>query len=408
MQTLVLGDAAERVASRYMLGTEIQAAFVSTNSITQGEQVARLWASLLSLGLSITFAHRTFAWSSEAKGKAHVHVVIVGFTMGATDGKHTIFDYPSLQGSPIARQVTRINPYLIEADDVLVESRTKTLSKSLSEVLYGNKPSDGGFLVIEPEDVPDASDPAFKYVRRYLGSQELLSGDARYCIWMAEPDSVAVKSSAFLRKRLEGVKRFREESTAADTRKFADRPWRFFRVPQPGSSYLAIPRVVSANRIWFTVKREPETTIASDSLFTALDTDGFVFAVLSSKMFVAWLGTVGGRLKSDYRFSGPMVYNTFPLPEPSETLRQTAIDCGSRILDARLAHGNTSLAELYEPLAMPIDLVRAHNELDKVIDALFEEGKSFESNEHRLQSLFAWYENLNRKAEAATMAQFRS
>ena len=393
-----------RVAADYMAGSEIRAAFVSTNSVSQGEQVARLWGALLEDGITIDFAHRTFAWSSEARGKAHVHVVIIGFSYREPTKKLALYEYPSLTSEPELRWVTRINPYLIEGPDVLVESRTTPLSKALPEVLYGNKPSDGGSLILEDEELPASSDPAWRYISPYVGARELISGESRHCIWIDEPDSDAIRSSRFLKERLDSVQAFRAASSAADTRKYADQPWRFFRVPQPKVPYLAIPRVVSSSRRWFTVKRLEPTVIASDSLFTAVDPDGFIFAVLSSAMFHSWLGTVGGRLKSDFRFSGPVVYNTFPMPTPSDSEREALIASGEGVVAARTAHPDLSLARLYDPLAMPPDLIKAHLALDKVVDSLFAPGKRLTTDADRLAVLFERYEALSKAPLGDTKA----
>jgi hypothetical protein len=360
-----------RIAADYLADSTARVAFVSTNSITQGEQVARVWRPLLDRGLAIDFAHRTFAWTSEARGKAHVHVVIVAFSKGGVAPRKTLYDYASGSAKPIPTTVRRISPYLIDAPDVLVQSAASPISTELPPVLYGNKPSDGGHLVVDERDLPDAEDPATKYLRPYLGARELLHGERRSCIWMDAPDPDAVRGSQFLRTRLAAVRDFRENSTAADTRKYASMPWRFFRIPQPTSPYLAIPRHVSSTRRWFTVSREPANTIASDALFTVVDPDGFAFSVLSSAMFMAWLRTVGGRLKSDLRFSGPIVYNTFPMPAVTDDVRLKLITAGRFVADARSNHPDRSLAGLYDPLAMPRDLLDAHAVLDRAVDAVF-------------------------------------
>jgi hypothetical protein len=345
-----------RVAVDYMSGTNIRCAFVSTNSISQGEQVARMWGPLKEKGVVIDFAYRTFPWTSEAQGKAHVHVVIIGFSLNLGTRSPVLFDYQDATGKTVAGVVSHINAYLTNGPDVLVSSRRTPVSPVLPEVNYGNKPSDGGFLVVDPEDLPGHSDAAAPYVRPYLGSQELLHGEKRYCIWMDKPDASAVKASTFLRHRLNAVKEFRESSSAADTRKMASQPWRFFRIPQPASPYIAIPRHVSETRQWFTVSFVPPEVIASDALFTAVDPDGFVFGVLSSAMFIAWLRTVGGTLESRLRFSGPMVFNTFPLPAPTDRQRSQIITAGKEVLDIRSRYPGSSLADLYDPLAMPDDL----------------------------------------------------
>jgi len=383
-----------RVAADYIGGTNISCAFVSTNSISQGEQVARLWGPLKDRGIVIDFAYRTFPWTSEAQGKANVHVVIIGFSLRTGTRSRPLFEYQDATGNLVAEWVSHINPYLTDGPDVLVNSRRTPLSTVLSEVNYGNKPSDGGHLVVDSGDLPEESDAASPYIRPYLGSQELLHGEKRYCIWMDSPDASAVRASSLLRNRLDAVKKFRASSTAADTRKMASQPWRFFRVPQPASPYIAIPRHVSETREWFTVAFVPPEVIASDALFTAVDPDGLVFGVLSSAMFIAWLRTVGGSLESRLRFSGPMVFNTFPLPIPTDRQRSQIIAAGKDILEVRSRHPDSSLADLYDPLAMRDELHKAHQALDKIVDSVFAPRRKFQTEASRLSVLFEKYESL--------------
>lgn len=381
-----------RLAAEYIVGTDARAAFVSTNSITQGEQIARVWRFMLDKGMKIDFAHRTFTWISEARGKAIVHVVIVGFSSRERRTRHLIYDYPSPSGEPVVEQVSHVNPYLLAAPDILVEASSSPLSPSLPPVQYGNKPSDGGHLIVEEEDKPADDDPATKYLRPYLGARELLHGEKRWCIWMETPDAEAVRRSSWLRNRIASVQKFREDSSAADTRKQAATPWRFFRTPQPNTAYIAIPRHVSHTRQWFTVAFEDPQVIASDALFTATDPDGLLFAVLSSGMFTAWLGSVGGRIKSDFRFSGAVVYNTFPLPQLTDRQREDAIAAGMGVIAARENYPDVSLADLYSPLATPPDIQAAHRTLDRVVDRVFAPRSRPYSVTDRMNILFPAYE----------------
>lgn len=384
-----------RIAADYIAGQHTRAAFVSTNSITQGEQVARIWRPLLSKGIEIDFAHRTFAWSSEANGTAAVHVVIVGFSWHGQQGKRTIYEYPDKRGEPIALpSAANISPYLIDAPNILVDSRAAPLSPVLTPVRYGNKPSDGGHLIVEPDDNPPDTDPAAKYLRPFIGARELLHGGDRLCIWMEEPDPHAVASSQWLRNRLHSVQQFRADSSAKDTQGLASRPWRFFRIPQPSVPYIAIPRVVSENRRWFTVAHEPPDVIASDSLFTAVDPDGLVFAVLSSAMFITWLRSIGGTLESRLRFSGPMVYNTFPLRELTPKERTRIITAGIELRQARDSHPGVCLADLYDPLSTPTDVLAAHKQLDLAVDRIFTAKGRPSTDPDRLKLLLPAYSAL--------------
>lgn len=382
-----------RIAADYLAESGARAAFVSTNSITQGEQVARVWRPMLDRHTEIDFAHRTFAWSSEARGKAHVHCVIVGFSTGGKATRRVIYEYPDIKGEPVAVPVAHINPYLLDAPDVLVESSTTPLSPALPPVQYGNKPADGGFLIVDPDDHPGPLDAATPYLRPYLGARELLHGDRRWCIWMDAPDPAAVRASRFLRERLAAVQNYRELSSAADTRKYAPLPWRFFRIPQPTVDYIAIPRHVSETREWFTVGHETPDVIASDALFTVVDPDGFLFPILSSAMFTAWLRTVGGALESRLRFSGPMVYNTFPLPLLDAAARQRIIDVGHGLVAARARYlDDISLADLYSPLSVPEDVRRAHEQIDRAVDRAFTARGRPSTVTDRMRLLFPAYE----------------
>ncbi|SEP62414.1 DNA methyltransferase [Streptomyces radiopugnans] len=382
-----------RLAADYLAKGGAGAAFVSTNSVTQGEQVARVWRTMLDKGIKIDFAHRTFAWTSEAKGKAIVHVIIVGFSTNERQTRRLIFDYPDIKGEPQIQHVSHVNPYLLDAPDVLVESATTPISPSLPPIQYGNKPSDDGNLIIEKEEqLPPDGDAAHSYIRPYVGARELIYGKRRYCIWMEAPDPEAVAKSTWLRERLEAVRKFRLDSSAADTKKMASKPWRFFRTPQPSVPYIAIPRHVSQNREWFTVAFVEPTAIASDALFTAEDPDGLVFPILSSAMFTAWLRTVGGRIKSDLRFSGPMVYNTFPLPQLTQKQRTEIIEAGKGLLAARRNHSGASLAELYDPLSTPEDVLKAHHVIDRAVDRVFSPRTRPASVTDRMNILFPAYE----------------
>jgi hypothetical protein len=371
-----------------------RAAFVSTNSVTQGEQVGRMWQPLVDAGIVIDFAHRTFSWSSEAKGKAHVHVVIVGFSPGGRAKTKVLFDYDDIDGDPVALVVSQINPYLVCAPSVLVHDRTTPLSKCLPGVSYGNKPADGGFLIVDDGDRPLDDPIVMKYLRRYLGAQELLHDERRWCLWLVDAEPSEVSRSKFIRERVEKVRKFRSESSAKDTRKSADQPARFFRIPQPSTNYIAIPRHVSENRRWFTVGYFRPEVIASDAIYTAIDPDGVLFGLLSSRMFIAWLRSVGGAIKSDLRFSGLMVYNTFPISEPTAAQREQIVKAGAEVLSVREKFPSSSLADLYDPVAMPGVLAEAHSRLDRVVDRCYRP-RAFQSDRERVEHLFELYGKLS-------------
>ena len=384
-------------ASEFVVDTELgearaagRVAFLSTNSITQGEQVARVWRPLLSRGMAIDFAHRTFKWTNEASGKAQVHCVIIGFSYGGQATQKRIFEYPDISGEPTERRVPMINPYLIARPNILVTAASTPIGYKMSPASYGNKPSDGSHLIVKDADLPRADPVAMKFIRRYIGTDELIDGKARWCIWLDEGSQVKASKSRFVKARVDAVRRFREKSTAADTRRLAARPYRFFRTPQPTSDYLAIPRHVSEARRWFTVARVPASVIASDALFTVPDPDGLLFGILSSAMFIAWLRTIGGAIKSDLRFS-QLVYNSFPFPETSEKNLAAIRRAGAAVEAARVSHVGVTLGELYNPNFMPQDVIAAHRLLDKAVDRAFSPLKRFGSDSDRLELLFDRY-----------------
>jgi hypothetical protein len=249
-------------------------------------------------------------------------------------------------------------------------------------------------LIVKDGEQPTADAIAMKYLHRYLGARELLHDELRWCLWLLEAKPKELSGSKFIRNRVAKVREFRSKSSAEDTRRYADQPFRFFRIPQPEENYVAIPRHVSANRQWFTVGHYPPTVIASDALFTAVDPDGFLFGVLSSAMFIAWLRCIGGTIKSDLRFSGLIVYNTFPLPKPPKGRRENVIAEGAQILEVRARYPDTSLADLYDPLSIPGELVTAHQKLDRAVDRLFRPRGSFTSESQRQTELFTRYASL--------------
>jgi hypothetical protein len=390
-----------RKALDYGRESPIRFAFVSTNSISQGEQVARLWQPLFDAGYQIDFAYQTFEWRNEARGMAHVHVVIEGFSHGAARSPR-LFEFATLRSQPEEQRVRNVSPYLIEGPNLVVAGRSTPLSEAMPPVRYGSLPSDGGGLVVDPADYPHGDAVAIRYLRRYVGSQELVNAEERWVIWM--PDGPApgdLSQSRFLRERLERVRVAREASRNPDSQALATQPYRWFFNSQPSEPYVGIPAQVSETRRWYTVERLAEDVIASNTLYTALDADGFLFGILSSSMFMAWVRTVGGRLKSDLRYSKSVVHNTFPLPvDLPEAQRTAIIDAVDGVLEARRMHPTSSLADIYEPLATPPALIRAHVEVDRAVDALFAPRRRFATDSDRLTLLFERYQQL---VEAGTL-----
>lgn len=369
-----------------------QWAFVTTNSITQGDQPARLFAPIFGAGWRIKFAHQTFAWSSEAPGAAAVHCVIIGFAQD-TKQKGRLFTYPELKGTPTEVPVRiGINAYLRDAVNILVEKRSGPLSGSLAEIQKGSMPTDGGNFVVEREDYAQVTeDPvAAKYIRRYVGARELLRAEDRWCLWLEGMDPADLSRSRILRERVDAVKAFRASSTAASTRDYPHH--HLFRQPQRLTEhYACIPSVVSETRRYFVVASLEPDVIASNLVFQCSDPDGFQFAILSSSMFITWQKAVGGRLKSDLRFASTLTWYTLPLPAVEPADREAIAAAGHGVLEARALHPERSLAEHYNPLAMDPALVKAHDALDKLVDRAFGARKKLTSNDDRGKLLFDQY-----------------
>lgn len=352
---------------------EIRAALVSTNSITQGENVSLLWPRMMDAGMAIDFAHRTFEWSSEARGKAAVHVVIIGFSKGGIANKKRLFDYPVANGQPIESAPRRINPYLIDADDVIVAKRRTPLASWVPQSILGSMPNDGGRLIVEESDFAEvwADARARKYVRRFVGSRELLNDELRHVLWLTDADPADLGQSKVLAARLRAVQQHRATSTRETTRELAMTPSLFGENRQPSDDYLAIPEASSASRTYLPVAWLPPDVIASNKLYVVPSADKALFAVLSSKMFLVWLTTIGGRIKSDFQFSAGMVYNTFPFPELSSSEHVRLVAAGDGLVQARESVGNIPLGDLYMPGVTPPAVARAHATIDKVVDTLF-------------------------------------
>lgn len=374
-------------------------AFVTTNSIAQGQPVPALFEPLFNDGWIIKFAHRTFAWDSEAPGKAAVHCVIIGFTRNL-DVKPRLWDYPRVNGEPVEEQVTRrVNAYLVDGANVLIKKRSKPLA-DLPIARFGTKPADGGHLIVEQEDYDQvAADPvAAQYLRPYRMGRELVRGLERWCLWMADGDfdPADINRSPVLKERVEACRDFREVSSkTGDAYKLKDTPHLFRpNKNRPLVPYVAIPAVVSESRKFYTAAHLSENVIAGNKLYTAEDPNGILFGLISSSMFITWQRTVGGRLKSDLNFANTLTWNTFPVPELSERDQAAIIDGGKAVLEARAKFSGRSLADLYQPLAMDPDLLKAHDKLDRAVDKAFGAGRKLTNEKQRQELLFQNYVRL--------------
>ncbi len=385
-------------AAEYIQGTQIRVGFVATNSITQGEQVPLVWGLLFErFKIKIHFAHRTFPWESEARGKAHVHVVIIGF--GAFDlGRKNLYDYEADSDKTTVSEVANISPYLTPGSDLFITKRQKPLS-DVPEVRCGNKPSDGGHLILtDTEKVQFLKEEpgARKFLRRYTGAEEFINGNMRWCLWLKDANPADLRALPQVMKRVELVKAFREKSSAQPTRKSAKTPTLFFYISQPSTDYILIPEVSSERRPYTPIGFMPKEVISANTNFLVAKPSLYLFGVLTSAMHMAWVRQVGGRLKSDYRYSGSMVYNNYPWPESPSAKQRAAVEAAAKaVLDVRAefqSHGE-SLAELYDPLSMPPKLVEAHADLDRAVDRCYR-GQPFDNERLRVEFLFALYEKL--------------
>ncbi|QQE51743.1 SAM-dependent DNA methyltransferase [Corynebacterium urealyticum] len=377
-------------------------AYVTTNSITQGQPVPALFGPLQREGWRIKFAHRTFAWDSEAPGKAAVHCVIVGFTKNRAV-KQRLWDYPEIRGGGVEQRIEKgINAYLIDGANVLVKKRSKPLA-DIPPARFGTKPADGGNLIVEVDEYAEvAADPvAAKYLRPFRGSRELVRGLDRWCLWMGDEDfdPSDITRSHVLKQRVTDCKRFREQSSpSGDAFKLKGIPHLMrSNKDRPVVDHLLIPSVVSETRPYFTAQQVTGDVIASNLAFTVSDPSGLSFALISSSMFITWQRTVGGRMKSDLRFANTLTWNTFPVPELDAKARQRIVDAGKKVLEARALYPERSLAEHYNPLAMAPELLNAHDDLDREVDKAFGAPRKLTTERQRQELLFANYDALTDK-----------
>lgn len=385
-------------AARYVSETT-KCAFVSTNSIAQGEQVSLMWSQLQIYGLHIHFAHRTFRWSNEAKGVAAVHCVILGF--GKTKpSRPAIFDYHDIAGEPQETLVRRINAYLVDAPDVLIESRRTPISP-VPPIVFGSMPNDGGNLLLndgERDALITAEPSASHWIRRFLGAREFLNGLSRWCLWLKDLPPGALKKMPHIRSRVDAVQQYRLASKRAATKKLATTPALFGEIRQPDSDYLLVPRHSSERRAYIPVGFMSSEMIAGDANLVIPNATLFHFGVFSSSMHMAWVRTVCGRIKSDYRYTNEIVYNNFPWPvDANEKQRDTISAAAQGVLDARATFSDATLADLYDPLSMPPELVKAHQVLDKAVDAAYVPSggkRTWATEAERVAFLFDQYQKI--------------
>jgi hypothetical protein len=390
-----------RKASEYMANSPgIKTAFVSTNSITQGEQVSVLWPPMLKKGLKIHFAHHTFQWSNEARGKAAVHCIIVGFALHDCTSK-TIFNYESTTSDAYVTGAKNINPYLIDAPDLVISKRRLPIS-NVPEMTYGSMPNDGGHLLLsahEKKELVQKEPSANKWIRPFVMGEELINDIERWTLWLDGISPAVLSTLPEVLKRVEAVRVHRLASKRPTTKELALFPTRFGEVRQPSVDYIAVPRVSSENRRFIPIAILAENVIAGDKVYTIPNGKIYEFGVLMSTMHMAWMRTTCGRLKSDYSYSNSIVYNNFPWPEnPNNKQKQAIENAAQAVLDARTQFPDSSLANLYDSLTMPPVLLKAHHTLDKAVDAAY--GRTnFKTEAERVAFLFDLYEKFTAPLE---------
>lgn len=379
----------------YIQGTRAELAFVTTNSITQGEQVGLLFPMIFAKGLEIGYAYTSFKWENNAKYNAGVTVAVINLRV-ARPGQKTIFT----DGLQITAE--NINGYLVDAATIYVSKSMKPRN-GLPVMGSGSMPIDGGNLVLsaaEAEDIRrDAS--AARFVKAFLGSDEFIKGKDRYCLWIADRDTTAARANPAIASRIDRVEAFRGESERKATRDLASVPWRFGYRSYQEANFVLVPKTSSERRAYIPIGFMGPETVISDLAFSVYSADLWVFALLSSSMHMAWTRAVGGKMKTDYRYSNTIVYNNFPVPALSDAAKEKLTIAALRVLDVREYHCERTLAELYDPDLMPDDLRRAHAEVDALVDSIYSK-KRYETDEQRLADLFTMYEAMT--AEEATNA----
>ena len=378
-----------------MAETSIRSALVSTNSVTQGEAVSNLWKPLFEGGVHIDFAHRTFRWDSEAKIKAHVHCVIVGFSIAPNNKPKVIFS------SDRPQVVQNINGYLLDADNIFVESRSNPIC-DVPEIGIGNKPIDGGNYLFTKEEMigflqkePDAK----KYFKPWYGSQEFINRCPRYCLWLGECAPHELRKMPECMKHVEAVRQFRLESKSAGTRKLAETPTRFHVENMPKKNYILLPKVSSERRRYIPMGFMTPDCLSSDLVFIIPDATLYLFGILTSNVHMAWMRAVCGRLEMRYRYSKDIVYNNFPWPTPTDAQKAKIEQTAQAILDARALYPDSSLADLYDETTMPPELRKAHQQNDKAVMRAYSFDVKTTTETSCVAALMRMYQQLTEKVQ---------
>jgi hypothetical protein len=381
-------------SSKYIADTHIKVAFVSTNSITQGEQVGILWEYLNRFEIEIQFAHQTFKWNNDAPGVAAVYCVIIGFSKKNKNKKY-LYEYEDIKAEPKEVEATHINAYLVKGEEVNIQKRSKTLC-DVPEMSFGNMPLDGGNLLLSNEEKNkflEKEPNAEKFIKPLISAKEFLNNEKRWCLWLVGAEPRELREMPLVMERIQKVKEFRESSIAPSTQKFASTPGLFRDKNNPDSTII-VPRVSSENRSYIPMGFFNKEYIISDTCMSLPGGTLYHFGIMESEMHMTWVSYVCGRLESRFRYSKDIVYNNFPWPEFKEIVLTNEAkfkisECAQAVLDARTKFPNSSLADLYDPNTMPPDLVEAHYNLDRAVDACY--GRKFADKEERIEFLFELY-----------------
>lgn len=388
--------------AQYIADTQAELALVSTNSIAQGEQVAMLFPDIFNLGIHIHFAYQTFPWKNNAKHNAAVHVVIIGLSATLNNDRNKTI-YKLIDKSWHSEEVRNISPYLISGSNVAIAALRSPVQPR-SKIIFGNKPTDGGFLLLETDEKEylEENEPyAKQFIRRVVGAREYLHGELRWCLWFVDADIKELYKHPLIKERLEGVRHSRESSNAKSTRDYAKYPHLFRQIAQPTSgNYILVPSVTSERRKYIPIGFFDIYTISTNANYMIPNGTIYDFGLLTSLAHNDWMRLVAGRLKSDYRYSGTIVYNTFPFPDATDEQKKHIESLAEEVLLARASNVGMTLAELYDPDKMPADLKQAHSNLDDAVDKLYRP-QGFPNTEERLAHLLARYEELVAAEEQA-------
>ncbi|MEL7604615.1 MAG: DNA methyltransferase [Sedimentibacter saalensis] len=378
-------------AANFMNGSNTLSAFVATNSIAQGEQVKLLWNVLFEkYKIQINFAYQTFKWSNEARGKAAVHCVIIGFSSFATDRKKLIYDENSIKTF-----AKNINPYLIDAPTFFISRRSLPLC-NVPQMHFGSMANDGGFLILNKEEKNEIikHEPiAAKYIHTFMMGYEFINNIERYCLWLVDATPLELKKMPMVLERIYNVQKIRSQSKRSATKDLSNTPSLFGEIRQPNTTYIAVPKVSSEKRKYIPIGFLESEVIAGDKLFLIPNASLYHFGILTSKVHMAWVRTVAGRLKSDYSYSNTIVYNNFPWPEHTEKQKEKIEKAAKEILDARALYPDTSFADLYNSLTMPVELLKAHNKLDKAVISAYSSSR-FNTEAEIVENLIKRYHKL--------------